>query len=137
MLDELKNIKSGAKELREFGITIGAILIILGCVAAWRVKPSWPYLLTAGAVFALLGLAVPSVLKGPQKAWMALGVVLGFFVSRIVLAALFYGIITPIGLGMRLFGRDILDQRIEKGRSSYWHERVPAPKPNESYENQY
>ena len=137
MLDELKNIKSTARELREFGITIGSILIVFGDVALWRGKPFWPYPLTAGIAFALLGLTVPSVLKGLQKAWMGLGIVLGFFVSRIVLSVLFYGIITPTGFMMKLLGKDILDERIDKKKSSYWHERPTTARPKASYENQY
>jgi len=137
MLDELRGIKSGPRELREFGVTIGAVLIVIGDIAMARGRASWPCLLSAGLLFAALGLLRPAVLKPFQKAWMALGIVIGFFVSRIILSALFYGVITPIGLMMKLFGKDILDQRIDKDRSSYWLARPVAVKPKESYENQY
>jgi hypothetical protein len=68
---------------------------------------------------------------------MGLGIVLGFFVSRIILSIIFFGVITPIGLLMKLFGKDILDERIEKGKASYWHQRPDARRPKTSYENQY
>ena len=82
------------------------------------------------------GVVAPQVLKPLQKAWMAFSVIIGFFMSRLILAILFFGVITPIGLLMKLFRQDILGQRIEKSISSYWRER-PAAKAKESYENQY
>jgi hypothetical protein len=137
MFEDLKNIKSGTRELREFGVTIGAILIVFADVAMFRGKAFGPYILGIGIVFALLGLMSPAVLKPFQKMWMGLGIVLGFFVSRIILSIIFFGIITPIGLLMKLFGKDILDERIEKSKVSYWHQRPVAARLKASYENQY
>ena len=137
MFEEIKDIKSGKKELREFGLTIGIILAILGAVALWRGKGSYPYLLGTGALFIILGLTLCGILKPLQKAWMSLSVILSFFVSRIILFILFYAVLTPLGLITRLFGKDILDQRIEKARASYWHDRSPEAKDRKSYENQY
>jgi hypothetical protein len=137
MIDELKQIKSGPAQLREFGVTMGAILIVLGDIALWRGRGSYPYLLGVGIVFSVLAFARPGVLKPFQKAWMELGIIIGFFVSRIILAVVFYAIMTPISLGMRLFGKDLLNERIDKKRISYWLERPAAITPRESYENQY
>lgn len=137
MFDELRHIKSDNKKLREFGLTIGIVLLVLGGFTMWRGRPIAPYLLTAGAAFIGLGLTMPAVLKPLQKMWMGLGIVLGFFVSRVILSILFYGVMTPIGLVMKLLGKDLLDERIDKTRDSYWHERDVAVKSKESYENQY
>jgi hypothetical protein len=54
---------------------------------------------------------------------MSLAVVLGFFVSRFLLAVIFYLVVTPIGLIMRLSGKDLLDMKL-KDRDSYWHVRT-------------
>jgi hypothetical protein len=137
MWNEFKEIKSGKKQLREFGLTIGIILVILGGIAVWRGKCAGIPLLTLGTVLIVLGLGAPEVLKVPQKLWMALAVVIGFFMSRLVLAVLFYAVITPIGIIMKLFGKDVLDERINKGAASYWTERPAGEKSKESYENQY
>jgi len=137
MFDELKSIKSDKKKLREFGLTIGIVILVLGGFAMWRGKTTAPYLLTAGAAFIVLGLTIPAILKPLQKMWMGLGIVLGFFVSRVILSILFYGVMTPIGFIMKMLGKDLLDERIDKTKASYWHERDIAVKPKESYENQY
>ena len=137
MLNELKNIKSDKKSLREFGLTVGGILVILGFVALWRHKGSYPYLLVPGAALVILGFAIPAALLPFQKAWMTLAVLIGYFMSRLILVVLFYVVITPIGVITRLSGKDTLDERIQKSRASYWMVRDPAPKDKKSYENQF
>jgi len=134
--EEIKNIKSGKKELREFGLTIGIILVILGSVALWRSKPIFPYFLSVGIIFVTLGLASPNILKPFQRAWMTFSIIIGFFMSRLILTILFYLVITPIGTLAKIFGKDILDQRIDRKSESYWKERTVTVK-KESYENQY
>ena len=135
--EEIKDIKSGKKQLREFGLTIGIILAILGAIALWRDKPiAIPLLVTAGA-FIGFGLGFPKPLKPIHKIWMSFSIIIGFFVSRLILSVLFYAVLTPIGLIMRIFGKDILDQRIDKNKHSYWQEVKDGIKSRESYENQY
>ena len=134
---DIRNIKSGKKELREFGLTIGIILVILGAIALWRGKPICPYFLGSGALFIVSGLMSPGILKPLQKIWMGFSIVIGFFVSRLIILILFYAVLTPIGLTMRLFGKDMLDQKIDKNCKSYWCERSVEIKDNKTYENQY
>ncbi|OGW75096.1 MAG: hypothetical protein A2Z72_05615 [Omnitrophica bacterium RBG_13_46_9] len=138
MLEEIRNIKSGKKELREFGLTIGVILVILGAVALWRnkVTPAC-YFLGIGGLLVVFGLALPKSLKPLQKSWMSFSIFIGFFVSRFVLSILFYAVFAPVGLIARLFGKDILDQRIDDTCQSYWQDKESREEKKESYENQY
>ena len=137
MIEDIKNIKSTKKELREFGLTIGIILVILGSIALWRNKDIYPYFLGIGTTFIVLGLTFYKILLPLQKIWMGLSLVIGFFVSRIILSILYFLVITPIGLAMRLFKKDIIDQKINRNADSYWHKRNDQPKDKMSYENQY
>lgn len=137
IIEEISNIKSGRKELRKFGLVIGAILTVLSGIMLWRGKGPFAFFLICGISLISLGLARPTLLKPLQKVWMAFSVVLGFFTSRAVITILFYVIVTPIGLLMKLFGRDILDERISKDRPSYWQERPILKKAKESYGRQY
>ena len=68
---------------------------------------------------------------------MGFSVVMGFFMSRVILFILFYAVLTPISFITRIFGKDILDQRIDKKAKSYWHGRLAEDKDAKSYENQY
>lgn len=137
MLDELKSINSTKKAMREFGLTIGIILVILGVVSAWRGRITGPYLIAAGALFIALGFILPVSLKWPQKIWMGFAVIAGFFVSRLVLIALFYIIMTPVSFIVKISGKDILDERIERSAKSYWKERAVTARPREDYGKQY
>jgi hypothetical protein len=137
MFEEIKDIKSTKSQLREFGLTIGIILVILGGALLWRERPAYPYFLGTGGLFIILGLTLYQLLKPLQKIWMSFSIIVGFFVSRFILSVLFYAVLTPIGLIMRLLGKDILDQRIDKTRKSYWHESATSFKDKKSYENQY
>jgi hypothetical protein len=73
-----------------------------------------------GAVNALLSLVWP---QGNRPLFVALSVLafpIGFLVSHVVLAVLFFGILTPVGLLLRLVRHDPLDRAFQKDRKSYW-----------------
>lgn len=86
--------------------------------------------LWAGGVGALLGgigLIVPEVLKYPYKGWMVLGHALGWVNTRIILGIVFYGVVTPMGLVMKMKGRDPMHRNIDSEASTYRVVRQPRP----------
>ena len=138
ILEELKNIKSGKAKLREFGLTIGIIFIGIFLVFKFLFKKDISInLLAIGSFLVLSGLTFPIILKPFQKVWMGFSVIVGFFMSRVILTILFFIAVTPIGLLMRLFGKDLLDQKIDKNKDSYWHDPDNVVKSKQSYENQF
>ena len=81
-------------------------------------------------------LLAPKLLSPFNRAWFLLGEMLGKIVSPVVLGVIFFGLLTPVGLFTRLFGRDEL--RLKKRESSsHWVEREPAGPPPESFNNQF
>jgi len=137
MWDEIRDIKSGRKELHEFGLLMGIILIVIGIIALWRGKASYPYLIGIGVLFLGFGFIMPEILKPLHKIWMGFSVILGFFMSRLILVVLFYGVMTPISLITKIMGKDILDERICREKASYWKKRAVEVKARNSYEKQY
>ncbi|HVP58740.1 MAG TPA: SxtJ family membrane protein [bacterium] len=137
MLDELRQIKGGRKELRKFGITVGIAFAVLGGLLLWRGRGGYPYCFGFGALLVLLGLAVPSALKPIHKAWMCLAVVLGWFMTRVILGILFYIGFTPIGLVARLFGRGFLRPPGHGTGDTYWVHRPPGEADPKRYEQQF
>jgi len=136
-IKEIKNIKSGKKELREYTLTVGIIyLIILTVAVLWKHIDVSPNLFLGGAAFIVLGLSFPVLYKPFHKIWMSSGIILGFFVSRLVLTILFYFVMAPMGLIARLLRKDLLSQKIDKNVTSYWRDRGPV-ETKASYENQY
>ncbi len=71
-------------------------------------------------VIGLVGLARPQFIRPVFAVWMMAAFPVGWIVSGMLLACLFYGIFTPVGLCFRLVGRDVLKRRYNPGKDSYW-----------------
>jgi hypothetical protein len=110
--------------LRQFA---GIWLVFFGGLAVWqgvvRDNAAWGLILGIVAVtFGPLGLVKPAAIRPIFAAWMGVALVIGAVVSRLILAALFYLVFTPVGLLFRLIGRDELRlRRIDT--ESYWTEK--------------
>lgn len=74
-------------------------------------------------IFLVLGLRFPKVLILPNIIWFKFGIMLGRLVTPIILAFVYYFVVYPTGLLMRLSGKDILMHKIDKKMNSYWIER--------------
>ena len=109
------------KELRSFGFTTGAIACALfGLVLPLLFGhgfPLWPWYL-AGVLF-VLAVVYPPALRPVYRGWMKIGHVLGFINTRIILGILFYGLIFPMGVGMRLFRKDPMGRSLDEDLKSY------------------
>ena len=137
MFEEIKNIKSEKSDLRNFGITIGIILLIISGFLFWKEKESYQIFSGIGITLSLIAIAIPSFLKPVYWMWMIFGIILGWFMTRVILSLLFYIIITPIGLTLRLFGKQFLELRWDKSKESYWNFRTNEHLKKENYEKQF
>jgi hypothetical protein len=137
LLEEIKNIKSEKRDLRNFGITFGIVLGILAGALWWKGKDTYTVFAVFSAVFFFFGLVLPTLLKPLQKAWMMFAVVLGWFMTRLILSVLFYIVFTFIGGVSRLFGKKFLDMKIDSSRESYWNYRKQDPFDKHRYEKQF
>tara|TARA_B110000003_G_C16591726_1_gene512123 strand:- start:583 stop:996 length:414 start_codon:yes stop_codon:yes gene_type:complete len=137
MFDEIKHIKTGKTELRSFGVTIGIILLLVAGFLFYKEKESFQIFLYIAGTFISLGLIIPIILKPIYIVWMVFAVVLGWFMTRVILSLLFYVIITPIGLIMRAFGKDFLDIKKLAVKGSYWNQRDSNFEKNQNYEKQF
>lgn len=125
MLEELKNIKSGKKEVKEFALVIAIALIVFAIIAFFkRGVLRFDYLIAAVVFFVLRLVEIGiTILRPMQKIWMCIAHVMGFIMSRIILGFVFYFVLTPIGLLGRMFGKEFLDQKINKSKQTYWLDR--------------
>jgi hypothetical protein len=106
---------------REFGLTVGGLLTLIGAWWLFRGKLiSLAHLaIPMGMALTLLGLTYPRSLVLPNKAWMTLAEGIGFVSTRIILAFVYFLVLTPTGLIKRAMGWDPLHRRTES-RESYW-----------------
>ena len=131
--------RPGPAELRKFGLVVGGVFLAIGAWTLYREKSPYvsrPALGLGGALF-LLGALAPALLYWPHRVWMAFAHALGWFNTRVILSALFYVVLTPIGLLMRLVSGDPMDRKIEPARKSYWHDREKKPFDPADYEHQF
>jgi hypothetical protein len=116
---------------RTLGLVFGGVFLIVA-VYPWLFGGDirvWAFIVCAA--FVAIALAAPSLLSPLNRLWTRFGLILHKFVSPIVLGIMFFGVITPMGVAMRLFGKDLLRLRFDRQRPSYWLERAPpGPKPD-------
>jgi hypothetical protein len=115
-------------QLRNFGLIVGGVFGLIGL---------WPAIIRGGSLrLWMIGLAgalilpalgAPQILAPAHRAWMALGNALGWVNTRIVLGLIFFGLITPTGVVLRLMGRDPMQRAFNPNAATY---RVPGrPRP--------
>jgi hypothetical protein len=123
---------------REFGLIVGGMLLLLSGWWIYRGKfhAVTPVTLPVGAVLVLLGIVIPRALVYPNKAWMALAEVLSYISTRIILAFVYFLVITPIGFIKRLTGWDPLNRRAPSSES-YWRDYSARQRDPRHYEKMF
>jgi hypothetical protein len=129
--------KLGLKELRKFAITLCSALAVLGAVLIWRKGPAGFVLWGICSAALLLAWLRPLALRPVHKYWMKLALLLGLLSSHVILALLYYLLVTPLGLVMRGLGKNPLTLRPEEQAGSYWMKRDPTRYSKQRYEKMY
>ena len=137
LIEELKHIKESKKDLRKFGLTVGIVLLMISVILFMLDKSSYVYFGIIGGVLVLAGILFPSVLKTVNKVWMTLALILGWFMSRVILTILFYLVLTPIGFIAKIFGKRFLSLNIDQEEKSYWEKREERLPSITEYERQF
>ena len=133
-MDLKKNNLTSASSNRSFGIVFFAFFLI---VAFWPLKNGedlrvWSLIISF--IFLLLGLINSKILTPLNKLWFKLGIFLGNFISPIVMALVFFLVVTPTGIIMRLFGKNLLRINKMKNVKTYW---IKTDKKNSSMRKQF
>lgn len=127
-------------DLRKFGFIMGAMFaLIFGLLFPWIFDktsenwPIWPFIVLA--IFWGLALLAPQTLKPINKIWLKIGNVLGWINSRIILGIMFFLLIFPIGLLLKLFGKDSMDRKLNTNIKSY--RKITTPRKKEHLERPF
>lgn len=119
---------------RSFGVVFAVVFAI---IALWPVMGGggvrWVALAIAAAFLALAYLA-PQLLKYPNLIWFKFGMLLAAIIAPITMMAVYLVTFVPMGLALRLLGKDLLKTKLDREASSYWIERTDEP---QSMKNQF
>ena len=115
-------------QLRSFGLIVGGIFAVIGVwPALWHSQAPRLWGLLLGGVLIVLALVWPRSLAHVYRLWMAVGEVLGWINTRLILGVVFYGLFTPMGLIMRLRGKDPMRRTLTPEADTYRVVRQPRP----------
>lgn len=138
IIEEIRKIDSSVRELRKFAFVMGVPLALIGGFLLWRQKDYYRYFFAASALFVLAGLLVPVVLKPLHKVWMTFSIIMGWLMTRVILCILFFVILTPTALLLRLLGKDLLNMKFDRNSSqSYWLARSADQSQKPDYTKQF
>ena len=118
---------------KSFGITFGTVFLIIFSYVFLVNKNLNIYLISISIVFFILGLMNSNLLKPLNFVWFKFGIFLGKIFSPIIMAIIFFFVVTPTGLIMRILRKDILNLKYNKD-NSYW---VPKKGPKSKMKNQF
>ena len=138
--------KPASRKLRQFalasllgfpliGLLLEKLLPLTGIAAVTALAASANFILVGaatGALVCLLGLILPKIILPVYVALVALVLPIGLALSFLLIPLIYYGVFTPIALGLKILGKDPLDRTLRRGHS-YWIKRKPAPAPAQYY----
>lgn len=137
MREYLKTLRTDKIALRRFGITISLAATVVVTILFHNSLMPFIGLMCLVAIVALFSFRLPTLLKPLYYFWMSLAFVLQWIATHIILTIMFYLILTPIGVIIRIFGGDSLKTKIDKGTKSYWVKRQPSKFSQRRYEQQF
>ncbi len=128
---------SGGGSNRSFGIVLSVAFLLLAIFPLSSSAPLSALAFGISTILSVTALASPARLAPFNRLWTKLGLVLHRIVSPVMLGIIFFLVVTPTGLLMRLTGKDLLRRKFDRASKSYWIERDPAGPSAESLKNQF
>lgn len=122
---------------RSFGIVMAGAFLLLALVNWWHGGPSWSWTAGLAGLFLTVAWLYPAALRPLNWIWYRFGLLLHKLVSPVIMALLFYVTIVPIGLVMRVLGKDMMRLKRDPEHGSYWIVREPPGPAPETMKDQF
>ena len=106
-----------------FGLLFFAVFLIIGLWPLINGESPRIVFFIIGLIFLILGLVNSKILTPLNKAWVKFGELLGKIIAPIVMAGVYFIVLTPISIIVRLFGKDLLKVKFSDKSKSYWIKR--------------
>lgn len=122
---------------RSFGLVFAIFFLLVALQPMLYDHDPRRWALVLSAAFGVVALAMPFILAPANRIWAKFGLLLHAIVSPVALGILFYGVVTPTGMLMRLLGKDSLCLRFDPSAQTYWIVRTPPGPDAESLKRQF
>jgi len=125
---------------RAFGCTVGGMLMLIGATKAFvagAISSVVCLIFASGALLLLLGIVAPSRLSTLNRVWLKVGTAIAKVVNPIILALLFFLVVTPMAFFMRIVGKRPLRLAADRTATTYWIEREPPAGEESSMKRQF
>lgn len=129
--------KCNKHELRQFGLVVGIVSLLVSAFFFWKNIWVWNYFLYIGCILVVFGFLLPYLLKPIYIPWMILSNIIGWIMTRVILTLLFYVILCNVAILAKIFRKKFIDLKIDKTKKSYWNNKGNEQITKEDYEKQY
>ena len=118
---------------RSFGVVFFIVFFIIACYPLTKSNDVRIWSLILASIFLILGFLNSKLLTPLNKIWYKFGLILGKIISPLVMGVIFFFVVTPIGILMRLLGKDLLNLKFNN-EDSYW---IKKTQPKSKMKNQF
>ena len=108
---------------RNFGIVFFAVFLVISLYPLTKDGDITRWSFVISIIFLILGLTNSKILTPLNRLWFKFGILLGRIISPIIMVIIFFAVVSPIGLIMRLLRKDLLNLKYNKKCKSYWIEK--------------
>ena len=119
---------------RNFGVIFFLVFLLIALYPLTYDGEITKWSIAISLIFLILGLLNSRVLTPINLIWIKFGILLGRFIAPLVMGAIFFFVVTPIGVLMRILNKDLLNLKIDKQKNSYWINRTG---PKSKMKNQF
>lgn len=134
MSEKISYIQTEQSSEKSFGVVFSIVFLIVALYPLVNSEGLHIWALALSFIFFLLAIIAPQVLSLPNKLWFKFGLLIGSIVAPIVMSFIYLITVVPTGMIVRLFGNDLLRQKLDNNTKSYWIERK---EPMGSMKNQF
>ena len=134
MTEISRHVSTEQSSEKSFGVVFSIVFLIVALYPLITSEGLRIWALVVSIIFFLLAFLAPKILVLPNKLWFKFGLLIGSIVAPIVITLVYFVTVVPTGLIMRLLGKDLLKQKLDKNAKSYWIERK---EPMGSMKNQF
>ena len=133
----VEKIKADKKKLRDFGFIMALAFMVITVIFYLKRQIYLNPAIIASFLFLGAGIFRPQVLKHFYIIWMKLANILSWIMTRVILTIVFFLVLTPLGIIVKLTGRDLLDLKMDKNALSYWTKAEKKEFKKEDYYRQF